>query len=127
MNRYQWLGWVAGVSILLVSAALAATSEWVFAYRPASTRYAVYGGSLGDPVPPTAADRKIAFEVTGRAARDLFEAIGPDIANACTGKDTRLRWRDDGRLACTRSAKGEYACHFGFDLATGRSIGGSIC
>ena len=39
----------------------------------------------------------------------------------------RFRSRDGDKLACQRSASGEFRCQFGFDLITGKSIGGSIC
>lgn len=101
---------------------------WEFSYRPAMTGYALYGNSLGDPTPPSEGDRKIAFEIKGQAARDMFEAIGPDRKDRCLDTiDSRFRSRDDERIVCTRSKRGKYACYFGFDLETGKSIGGSIC
>lgn len=113
---------------LSIAAFCAFADDWVFSYRPASVQYAAYGNSLGDPTAPTRDDTKIAFEVTGRAAKDIFEAIGPDRKDQCSpDAGTRFRSRDEEKISCVRSNKGEYACHFGFDLKSGKSIGGSIC
>lgn len=103
-------------------------ADWAFSYRPAAVKYAVYGGGLGDPVKPGGSDAKVAFEVTGRAAQELFANMGPDRTDRCGAEPgVRFRSRDGDRLACQRSAAGEYSCTFGFDLVTGKSIGGSIC
>ena len=131
-NR-QSLAYKRRVPFVLLLAALAVpvagtAAEWVFSYRTAKVEYAVYGGGLGDPVKPDGRDAKVAFEVTGRAAQDLFAAIGPDRVDRCGAEPgVRFRSRDGDKLACQRSASGEFRCQFGFDLITGKSIGGSIC
>lgn len=97
-------------------------------YKKAAATYRIYGGSLGDMTAPSVRDRKIAISMEGQAARELFDALGPDKHDACTeGTGTRVRFRDKGNLMCTRSKAGEYECSFGFDLRDGKSIGGSIC
>lgn len=113
---------------LAMPVAAAVGAEWVFSYRTASVQYIVYGGGLGDPVKPDGRDAKVAFEVTGRAAQELFGAMGPDRIDRCGSESgVRFRSRDGDKLACQRSAAGQYRCYFGFDLSTGKSIGGSIC
>lgn len=115
------------LSVVLISSAVAGT-EWAFAYRPVTANYAIYGGDLGDPVTPRKENSKVAFEITDKAAKDVFDLIGPDKTDQCASESgTRFRSKDDGKLVCTRSAKGRYSCYFGFDLKTGGSIGGSIC
>ncbi|WLI89332.1 hypothetical protein Q4S45_22000 [Massilia sp. R2A-15] len=90
--------------------------------------YRIYGGELGDPLPPSAADKKITFSIQGSAAREMFDAIGPDVKDVCTDQTgIRSRQRDHENLSCQRSAKGEYSCNFGFDLRSGKSIGGIVC
>lgn len=114
--------------LLLAAVVPAVAAEWVLSYRTAAVKYALYGGGLGDPVKPEGGDAKVAFEVTGRAAQDLFVAMGPDRTDRCGAEPgVRFRSRDNDRIACQRSAAGEYRCYFGFDLVTGKSIGGSIC
>lgn len=96
--------------------------------KPLRGDYQIYGGALSDMLPPTSSDRKVAFMVTGVAAKDLFLQIGPDVRkeNACSeAKDYRERRRRD--LSCVH-LKGEgYRCYFGLDLQTGKSMHGAIC
>lgn len=90
--------------------------------------YRVYGGGLGDPVTPSPTDKKIMFAISGNAAKEMFDAIGPDREDICTeGSSVRVRSKDDEKLFCMRSAKGAYSCNFGFDLVSGKSIGGIVC
>lgn len=114
--------------LLLLAATAGATAAWQWTYRAAQAQYELYSGTLGEPAAPTGQDAKVAFEVSGPAARRLFEAMGPDKKDACSSDSgDRVRSKDDDRLLCTRFASGRYACQFGFDLQTGRSVGGSIC
>jgi hypothetical protein len=90
--------------------------------------YRTYSGALGDSGPPTPADTKVMFSIDGKAAREMFDAMGKDIKDACTDDSaTRVRMKDHGRVVCSRGRQGDYACHFGFDLKSGKSIGGSVC
>lgn len=71
--------------------------------RPLRGDYQIYGGTLSEMLPPTSNDKKVAFMVTGPAAKDLFLQIGPDVAreNACSeANDYRERRRGIYR-ACT--------------------------
>lgn len=68
------------------------------------------------------------FRVSGKTAKDMFDAIGVDKKDACsTEPGERIRKLDGEKIFCSRSAKGEYSCSFGFDLRTGKSIGGIVC
>ena len=118
------------LAFLFVSAVVpeAFASDWKFSYHSANVGYSRYGNSLGDPTAPSSNDKKIAFEVKGQAAREMFESIGPDQKDSCSQKsDVRFRSRDEEKIICTKNSKGMYACYFGFDLKSGKSIGGSIC
>lgn len=103
-------------------------SEWVHTYRTAQVKYAIYGGGLGDPVAPTKNDKKIAFQITGKAARDIFNAIGPDRYDEClSDHGARSRYIDDGKFFCARYSDGDYVCSFGFDLKSGKTTHGMVC
>lgn len=118
---------LALIAILVLIPTVSADSD-PGPYREASASYLIYGGSLGDMTAPGPSDKKIAFSVKGRAAKDLFEAIGPDKHDVCLeGTGIRVRHKNDENLKCTLSKKGEYRCSFGFDLKTGKSILGTIC
>ncbi len=114
--------------LLILASAFVYASDWNFNYRPAAVRYVIYGNSLGDSIPPSVNDQKIAFEITGRSAREIFDAIGPDLKDSCSSEPgIRFHSRDEERIACTKTKNGDYTCYFGFDLKSGKSIGGSIC
>lgn len=94
--------------------------------KPLKGDYQVYGGTLSEAVPPTKQDRKVAFMFTGPLGKDLFDQIGPDLKEACgAGPDHRTRRKGD--LSCNWTKDDGYACYFGLDVPTGKSINGSIC
>jgi hypothetical protein len=102
--------------------------SWQFEHKKIPGVYGIYGGGLGDPVAPTQNDSKISFSIRGTAAKEMFAAMGPDIKDVCTeGSGDRVREKDDGKLSCVRTKKGEFFCNVGFDLRNGKSIGGSTC
>ncbi|MEH6433743.1 hypothetical protein [Massilia sp. DD77] len=110
------------------AAALPSHADELGPHKKLTGVYRVYGGGLGDPSVPTPQDKKVMFSISGAAAKEIFNAIGPDKKDICTeGSSTRVRSKDDGNLSCLRSAKGEYSCNFGFDLVSGKSIGGIVC
>ena len=119
---------------VLIAACMALAGE-TYAGEPASTGtkplagvYEIYGGGLGDKSPPSTADKKVMMSITGAADRSLFDSIGPDKKDECTdGQGMRVRMRDNGNFFCMRYKDGHYKCNFGFDLITGKSIGGIIC
>jgi hypothetical protein len=81
---------------------------------------------LGDPVAPNQHNKNVAFSVTGRAAKQMFEAMGPDLKDVC-GAGNVIQKRQRAALVCSFDPKYGYECSFGFDLVNGRSIGGSVC
>ena len=107
--------------------ALAQSAQvWEWALRSAEVKYAIYGGDLGDTYAPTSSDVRVAFYVRGRAAKEMFEAMGPDRKSECgIRKGGRIRAKE--HVACTYRPSDGYQCDFGFDLRSGKSIGGSIC
>jgi hypothetical protein len=94
--------------------------------KPMEAEFSIYSGDMGDERAPTITDRKLAVEVTGQAAREIFDSIYPDAKVTCSDeKGQRLRRKD--RLWCSFSPSDGYRCYFGFDLRTGKSIGGASC
>jgi hypothetical protein len=94
--------------------------------KPMKAEFSIYSGDMGDERAPTSTDRKLAVEVTGLAAKEIFDSIYPDAKVTCSDeKGQRLRRKD--RLWCSFSPSDGYRCYFGFDLRTGKSIGGASC
>jgi hypothetical protein len=116
------------VAVLLACGVALAQSArvWAFSPRPFKGDFAVYGGGLGDTVAPTRTDKKMAFWIRGPVAKEMFAAMGPDLKGVC-GTESGGRMRQRAEVSCSYFPASGYQCDFGFDLITGRSIGGSIC
>lgn len=97
-----------------------------FGQKPMKGDYLIYGGELGDTVPPTKKDRKVAFTFKGQLAKDLFDQIGPDNKNTC-GAAQDHRTRDRGDFSYVWHKPEGYSCYFGLDVSTGKRTYGAIC
>ena len=118
---------LAAFAILACGAAFSQSDKvGQFSLRPFTGTYAIYGGGLGDPYAPKIGDKKMKFSVDGQMAKDMFNAMGPDLKGVCGAEDGgRIRQRAE--VSCSFRTQDGYHCDFGFDLTSGRSIGGSIC
>ena len=72
---------------------------WEWKTRPAEVTYVIYGGGLGDTYAPSAHDVHVAFYIRGRAAREMFDAMGPDKKDQC-GIEKGGRIREREHVAC---------------------------
>lgn len=99
---------------------------WQPVFKRFTGSYSIYGGGLGDPYAPKAGDKHMAFSVAGPIAKQMFLAMGPDLKGVC-GAENGERIRQRAEVSCSFIPKNGYQCDFGFDLTTGKSIGGSIC
>ena len=117
--------------LFLVSASGAISSAWAQAsptssFLPLRGNYMLYSLGIGDPMPARRDDSKVALEITGEAARKMFDAMWPDTHNLCTdGSGIRIREKEN--LSCQREKDGSHRCSFGFDLRTGKGIKGNVC
>ena len=117
---------VAALALYSLTQAAEKPETQGFGQKPLKGDYLIYGGELGDTVPPTKKDRKVAFTFKGPLAKDLFDQIGPDKKDAC-GAAPDHRIRDRGDLCCVWDKRDGYVCYFGLDVPTGKSSNGSIC
>lgn len=94
--------------------------------------YLIHGGTLADKQVPTTKDRKLSILFDGQSAKQVFDAIGPDLPQTCSGEKGD-RSRDKGGIYCSYHAQdkgtkdGPYRCWIGLDLRTGASIGLVSC
>jgi hypothetical protein len=94
--------------------------------KPLKAEYTIYSGGLGDEQPPTKDERKLAIEISGQGAKEIFDSLYPDAKVTCSGeKGERLRRK--GHVWCAFSPASGYRCFIGFDLRTGESIAGGSC
>jgi hypothetical protein len=113
------------VLILLLSVAFIANSQ---EYKSMESRYMLYSGSIGDPIAPTKGNAKVSLEVTGKAAEDLFNQIGPDVKDTCVAENEgRFRSKGNGSISCQYTKQDGYVCYFGVDLKKGKLISASVC
>ena len=107
-----------------------AAAIWEYVQTPFTGTYAMYGGLIGETRAPSPGDTRIAFNLKGKAAQEMFDAIGPDVKNSCPtlasapAPSRRVRQRD--MLLCRYRPADGYWCGFGFDLSTGLSIGAAV-
>jgi hypothetical protein len=114
----------AVASVFLIS--LSAFGEPDSTPRKFSGEYSFYSGSLGEIALPTRKDAKVSMEISGTVAARMYGYMGAAAKiNSCNDtEDTRSR----DQLVCIREkTSGSVTCHFGFDMRTGKSIGGVIC
>jgi hypothetical protein len=92
-----------------------------------TAEYTIYAGGLGDEQAPTKDDRKLAIEVSGQAAKEIFDSIYPDVKGVSCSEEKGERLRRKGHIWCAYSPSAGYRCFLGFNLRTGESIAGGSC
>ena len=117
---------LAVLAAITVSTQAGETTEGEAARKPLHGSYAIYSGELDEKQAPTRQDRKLAIEITGPAARNVFDSLYPDAKVSCSGtKGERLRSK--GEVWCIYQPPDLYRCFLGFKLRTGASIAGASC
>lgn len=117
---------MTAASALLSLAYAAEQHNWPAQYRPFKGEYAIYSGGLGDQQAPTKDDRKLSFIIEGQPAKEIFDSMGPDDKHTCSDEQG-ARSRIKGNAWCTYHPGDGYACYFGVDLRTGKSVAGGTC
>lgn len=120
------LGLVFAAGLLCAAMYARGTDAWNGQSRPLNGSYSIYAGKLGEETAPTRNDRKLAIEITGQPAKEMFDSMYPDFQPTCSGEKGD-RDRRKGNLYCYASAAGTYRCFLGFDLRSGKSIAGASC
>jgi hypothetical protein len=109
-----------------------ATCLLAHASEPALTKsmkaeYSVYSGELGNAQAPTKTERKLSIEVTGQAAKDIFDSLYPDAKGVACSDEKGQRLRSKGNVWCIYQPSDGYRCFLGYNLRTGGSIPGGSC
>jgi len=119
------LACVAAVLLGAMSPALFAQSSDSFKPLKAAEYIIFSGNSINEPEPPSKKDRKLTVVFQGKAAKEVFDEIGPDERDICS-PDKGDRQRRKGGVECRysagdKAANGSYQCWVGMDLKTGKS------
>lgn len=86
--------------------------------------YKIHSGTIADRTPPTATDRMLTVLIDGKAAKDVFDSIGPDVTKMCSAEEGD-RTRAKKGVYCTYEAQltnpkdSHYRCWIGVNLRTG--------
>ena len=118
---------LAALLLLSADASSEEKTNYPVPAKPLTAEYTIYSGSLGDEQAPTKTDRKLAVEITGAAAKDIFESLYPDVEGVSCSDEKGERLRRKGRVWCAYSPSGGYRCFLGFNLRTGESLSGGSC
>jgi opacity protein-like surface antigen len=124
-------------ALLLIVAAVGSASmayaavkkDWDGSYASATVHYLIYSNDLDEAKAPTPSDQRLSIAVTGDLAKQMFDAIGPDLKLGC-GTTLGMRQRQRGDVDCSydkEQSTSPYTCHFGFNLRKGKSIAGATC
>lgn len=116
-----------GAASLLLTAQATEKEVWPAPPKPLkAAEYTIYSGELGNEQAPTKDDRKLAIEISGEAAKEIFDSIYPDAKVTCSSeKGERLRRKRE--LWCSFLPSQGYRCFLGYNLRTGQSIPGGSC
>lgn len=116
----------------VAAALLAVASSALFAQSSDSSKplkaaeYIIFSGNyINEPDPPSKKDRKLSIVFEGKAAKEVFDEIGPDLRDICSPEKGN-RERRKGGVECRYTAadkpgSGSYQCWVGMDLKTGKS------
>lgn len=76
-------------------------------------------GKTGENPPPGEKKDRVAFFVTGAAAKRIYDAMpAKAVRDVC---EDGMRVKDAGNLGCSKGADGEYICMFAIVLTNGQS------
>lgn len=111
-------------ALLLVVNAANPSSDPFGLWKAFPAIYKIHSGIVADRTPPTAEDRILTVMIDGEAAKKIFDSLGPDSPDKCSGADGD-RERGNKGVNCTYTAhlsnpkNSHYRCWVGMNLRTG--------
>jgi hypothetical protein len=95
--------------------------------------YKFHSGIVADRTLPTANERRLTILVDGKAAKEIFDSIGPDHAGGTCSDAKGDRHRRKKGVVCDYTAQdekdkdGPYRCWIGVNLQTGDTVSTISC
>lgn len=127
MRTLTWLMWGAATAAFSLAHAADPSSDPYGLWKPLKgAMYKVHAGVVADRAPPTATERMLTVLVDGKAAKEVFDSIGPDVQLVCSGMNGDRDRRRKG-IYCTYHAEdattkdGPYRCWIGTNLVSGEA------
>lgn len=113
-----------GIITLLL---LASSLVYASAYNQLSGTYRIGGKTLYDPPENEPQNTNIYFELSGSAAKDLYQTMAVKPQKEVCG-ETGTQTKTIGNMQCTLSSGGkEYRCWFGIDVKSQKIVSGVVC
>jgi hypothetical protein len=117
---------ILAASAVLTQPAQAGESEGqvLGQWDPIRASYLIHSGGATYPEPPTKADRALTILIEGKAAKEVFDLMGPDEKVTCSSEKGDRERRNKG-ACCVYTAKlnnpkdFHYRCWIGVNLRTG--------
>jgi hypothetical protein len=129
MKRLLCLVLIGSAALLKAQAAeLNSSPSW----SPMKAQYLLHSSHATYPESPSAMHRAITIAFEGKAAKAVFDQMGPDARTQCSASKGDRERRNKGAL-CTFTARVEnpaaphYRCWIGIDLRTGEGNQGVSC
>lgn len=125
MQARSWL-FVGAAAVALCAKAADLSGDPSGLWKSFPAIYKIHSGAVADRAAPTAKDRMLTVHIDGKAAKEVFEAIGPDVPLTC-GNEKGQRERRRKGIFCAYDPQdvgaksGPYLCWLGMDLVTGEA------
>lgn len=132
MRALIWLVLGAAATVLSLAHAVNPSSDPFGLWKSFPGIYKIHSGAVSDRSEATATDRMLTVHVDGKAAKEIFESIGPDFHPTCSGEKSDRDRRKKG-VYCSyqkddvNAKGGPYRCWIGVNLQTGDSVGTVSC
>lgn len=122
MRKSTLLIFAAAVSLFQL--ACAGEDQELGTWHALQGKYLIHSGGTAYAEPPTRADRALTVHFEGKAAKEVFDQIGPDSKEKCSSEKGD-RERNKKGVSCIYTAHlndprdFHYTCWVGIDLRTG--------
>lgn len=124
MHKLTMPMFLACAALSLLAHGSESASKGVGEWTTLSGSYMIHSGGTAYAEPPTKADSALSVHFEGKAAKDVFDQIGPDAKVKCSAEQ-RDRERSKKGVSCIFTAKlsdskeAHYTCWVGINLRTG--------
>lgn len=124
MRKFMLLIFVVGAALPQLAGAGENEGQVLGNWDSLRASYLIHSGGATYPEPPTKEDRTLTVLFEGKAAKEVFDLIGPDSKEKCS-PEKRDRERNKKGISCVYTAKlngpndFHYRCWLGVDLRSG--------
>lgn len=124
MRKLTFLIWAGCAGVSGLAYGEAKDGEGIGEWKKLQTSYMIHSGSTAYAEAPSKADSALSLHFEGKAAKEVFDEIGPDAKVKCSSEKLD-RERSKKGVSCIYTAKlsdpkgSHYTCWVGVNLRTG--------